>query len=89
MIFIDGDHRREGVRQDTELGLAILAEYGVITWHDANPREKYKDIKLYLEQDLSVLAVGTNNNYIGGIACWSHAIERHIKQKTSELQEII
>ena len=78
MVFIDGDHCVNGVRQDTELTRTIIAENGVICWHDANPKDKYKDVQKYLEHELSMNAVATMDNYVGGIACWSMDIEKRI-----------
>jgi predicted O-methyltransferase YrrM len=75
LVFIDGDHCIDGNRQDTELAKSILADYGIIAWHDANPKEKYTDVRFYLEQELPMHAIATMDNYIGGIACWSKEIE--------------
>ena len=78
MVFIDGDHCADGVRQDTELARSLIAGNGLICWHDANPKDKYRDIQVYLEEELSMKAVATMDNYFGGIACWSTDIERRI-----------
>ena len=78
LVFIDGDHCIDGVRQDTELAKSILTDYGIIAWHDANPKEKYTDVRFYLEQELPMHAIATMDNYIGGIACWSREIESQI-----------
>jgi len=84
LVFIDGDHCRQGVRQDTELAKSILADDGTISWHDANPKEKYSDVRLYLEQELPMQALATMDDYIGGIACWSKKIEKRILRLCSE-----
>lgn len=34
MVFIDGDHEREGALQDSLLAWNLLSERGVIFWHD-------------------------------------------------------
>jgi predicted O-methyltransferase YrrM len=74
MVFIDGDHRRLGVAQDTELAKSIITESGVICWHDANPKSSYLDVRRFLEQELDLTAMATTDDYVGGIACWSHAV---------------
>jgi predicted O-methyltransferase YrrM len=33
-IFIDGDHSRKGVMNDTELALELIRPGGIIMWHD-------------------------------------------------------
>lgn len=79
LVFIDGDHSYEGVSQDTELVRKIIGERGVICWHDANPRQKYMDVRLFLEKESSFQAIATQDDYIGGIACWSEIIQNRIK----------
>ncbi|WP_137109165.1 class I SAM-dependent methyltransferase [Rhodobacter sp. SY28-1] len=79
LVFIDGDHSREGVRQDTELARAILAPGGAIAWHDANPKKRYIGSRLFLEQDLPELALATTDDFIGGIALWTEALERKLQ----------
>jgi predicted O-methyltransferase YrrM len=80
MVFIDGDHSREGVKRDTALALGILSEKGVICWHDANPKPAYKDVRDYLERELDLPAVATRDDYFGGVACWSRALEERALQ---------
>lgn len=79
LVFIDGDHSREGVRQDTELARAILAPGGAIAWHDANPKKRYIGSRLFLEEDLPELALATTDDFIGGVAYWSKALERKLR----------
>lgn len=79
LVLIDGDHSYEGVLQDTELVRKIIGECGVICWHDANPSQKYMDVRLFLEKELSFQAIATKDDYIGGIACWSNIIQNQIK----------
>lgn len=79
LVFIDGDHSREGVRQDTDLARAILAPKGAIAWHDANPKKRYIGSRLFLEQDLPELALATTDDFIGGVALWSKALERKLR----------
>ena len=74
-VFIDGDHSREGVGQDTDLAKLILSDTGAIGWHDANPKRKYLGSREYLEKDLPMMALGTADTFIGGVAFWSAAIE--------------
>jgi len=78
MIFIDGDHTREGVKEDTLLAKKIIGDNGIICWHDVNPKEKYLGVKMYLEEELPYTALATYDDYIGGIACWSKSIEDSI-----------
>jgi predicted O-methyltransferase YrrM len=79
LVFIDGDHSRTGVAQDTALARAILAESGAIAWHDANPKPAYLDVRRFLEQDLTLAAIATQDTYVGGIAAWSVAIEAKVQ----------
>lgn len=79
LVFIDGDHSREGVRQDTDLARAILAPGGAIAWHDANPKKRYIGSRLFLEEDLPELALATTDDFIGGVALWSQALERQLR----------
>lgn len=78
-IFIDGDHCVDGVRKDTELARSLITDNGLICWHDANPKDKYGDVRLFLEQELPLKAVATMDDYSGGIACWSKDIEKQIE----------
>ncbi len=78
-IFIDGDHCADGVRRDTELAKSLITDNGLICWHDANPKDKYRDVRLFLEQELPLKAVATVDDYSGGIACWSKDIEKQIE----------
>ena len=75
LVFIDGDHSAEGVRLDTILAMQLVDQDGIVCWHDANPKEKYMDVRLYLETDTAFHALATEANYIGGIAAWSREIE--------------
>lgn len=77
-ILIDGDHTLEGVRQDTLLAQSLISKQGSICWHDANPREKYIDVKDYLEKEIQMHALATNDTYIGGIAVWNKDIETRL-----------
>lgn len=38
-LFIDGDHRYEGVKNDAELYMPLVRDGGVIAWHDIVPGE--------------------------------------------------
>ncbi len=75
LVLIDGDHSAHGVSLDTELAKSIIPESGVICWHDANPKPKYRDVRQFLERELSLPAVATRDDYIGGIGVWSREIE--------------
>jgi predicted O-methyltransferase YrrM len=79
MVFIDGDHSREGVRLDTALARAILAPGGAIAWHDANPKKRYLGSRLFLEEDLPELALATSDDFIGGVALWTEALEKRLR----------
>jgi predicted O-methyltransferase YrrM len=37
-LFIDGDHRYEGVRRDFELYEPLVAPGGIVAFHDVSPR---------------------------------------------------
>lgn len=80
LVFIDGDHSREGVRQDTDLARAILAPGGAIAWHDANPKKRYIGSRLFLEEDLPELALATTDDFIGGVAVWTEKLERSLRK---------
>ncbi|MFW5713454.1 MAG: class I SAM-dependent methyltransferase [Brevefilum sp.] len=82
LFFIDGDHSREGVAQDTTLAQAVLSEKGTICWHDANPKERYQGVRDYLEE-MPAKAVATEDNYIGGVACWSPEIEERLSKAST------
>lgn len=82
LVFIDGDHSRDGVRQDTELARAILAPGGAIAWHDANPKRRYLGSRQFLEQDLAELALATSDDFIGGVALWTEALEQRLRAGT-------
>lgn len=69
MILIDGDHSYDGVAQDTALARKMLMESGVLCWHDANPKEKYLEVREFLEKSADFSAIATFDDYIGGIAC--------------------
>jgi predicted O-methyltransferase YrrM len=34
LVFVDGDHQRDGVVSDTRLALSLVAPGGMIIWHD-------------------------------------------------------
>jgi predicted O-methyltransferase YrrM len=84
LVFIDGDHSRAGVSQDTALAKAILTSTGVICWHDANPKPRYMDVREYLEVELPLSAIATCDDYIGGVACWSKQIEDRLSVAGAE-----
>ncbi len=78
IVFIDGDHTRDGVLEDTRLAREVISESGVICWHDANPKPKYRAVREFLEAELQLNAIATRDTYIGGIACWSGEVERKL-----------
>ncbi len=79
LVFIDGDHSAKGVEQDTELARRLIdPRRGAISWHDANPKEKYLPVREFLEQRLELPAVATRDDYTGGVACWSEDIAKRI-----------
>jgi predicted O-methyltransferase YrrM len=80
LVFIDGDHSREGVRQDTALARAILAPGGAIAWHDANPKKRYIGSRLFLEEDLPEMALATSDDFIGGVAIWTSKLEKKLRK---------
>jgi predicted O-methyltransferase YrrM len=82
-VFVDGDHSRAGVAQDTELAKKLISASGAIGWHDANPKRRYKDVRLFLEEDLDLHAIATRDDFIGGVAFWSKKIEQKLKSKAA------
>jgi len=42
LVFIDGDHKYETVKQEVRFFLPLLSYGGVIFLHDTNPLEKYR-----------------------------------------------
>lgn len=80
LIFIDGDHSKKGVAQDTRLAIEMTHQKSTICWHDANPKEKYYPVRDYLENELEKPAIATADDYIGGIACWNIQIEEKLKK---------
>ncbi|HVE48860.1 MAG TPA: class I SAM-dependent methyltransferase [Casimicrobiaceae bacterium] len=74
LVLIDGDHSRDGVRTDTELAHAVLGPDGAICWHDANPKPVYRDVRTFLERELALRAVATEDEYTGGIAMWNRDV---------------
>ena len=46
LVFVDGAHSYDYVKNDTEKGLEMLRPGGVIAWHDCNPR--HPDLVRYL-----------------------------------------
>lgn len=80
-VLIDGDHSLAGVDLDTKLADKLLTRDGLICWHDANPKPKYMDVRLYLEQDMARMAIATPDSYYGGIAAWSSDIEKRLKSQ--------
>ena len=78
LVFVDGDHSSQGVCQDTILAEQILSERGAICWHDANPKPRYLAVRQFLEAELPLSAIATNDDYLGGIACWSKEIAERL-----------
>lgn len=80
LVFVDGDHSREGVKQDTTLALALVQLAGTICWHDANPKPAYQEVREYLEQELTLNAIATPDDYVGGVAVWNAAIDERLRR---------
>lgn len=78
-IFIDGDHSAKGVELDTHLALKIMEDDALIAWHDANPKEKYQEVRHYLEQECPLKSIATFDDYIGGVAAHSQKIDQFLK----------
>lgn len=83
LVFIDGDHTHEGVRQDTALALSVRSADGIVCWHDANPKPAYLAVRRYLENDLELGAIATSDDYQGGVAAWSPVLERALQMNPS------
>jgi predicted O-methyltransferase YrrM len=48
-IFVDGDHSYDGVKNDTEKALTMIAPGGVIMWHDYGPSRDLGLAKYFTE----------------------------------------
>jgi hypothetical protein len=44
VVFIDGDHSRQGVLHDTCLARAVVRPGGLIIWHDYSPQSAVVDV---------------------------------------------
>ena len=42
LIFIDGGHTYELIKNDSELAFQMISKNGIIFWHDYDPRKKSK-----------------------------------------------
>lgn len=84
MVLIDGDHSCKGVELDTELAKIIINEDGAICWHDANPKNRYLEVREFLE-GMSMVALATSSDYVGGIACWNQLIEQKLLSAPAHL----
>jgi predicted O-methyltransferase YrrM len=82
LVLIDGDHSGEGVAQDTRLAQSLISPGGTICWHDANPKERYLSVRRFLES-MPLSALATQDDYIGGVACWNSMIEEKLYQEQS------
>jgi predicted O-methyltransferase YrrM len=49
LAFIDGAHTAEYVRNDTEKVAAMMAERGLVFWHDYGGIGRFRDLTAYLE----------------------------------------
>ena len=58
MVFIDGDHRAPAVLADSQLALKLLADPGVVVWHDYN---NVRDVNTAID----MLGLGDR-------VCWLH-----------------
>jgi predicted O-methyltransferase YrrM len=54
LIFVDGSHRIEDVVADSRLALEIVAEQGIIVWHDYRPNDFLTD-ELRVPEGLEVI----------------------------------
>ncbi len=63
------------VTLDTQLAMTVLAQGGVICWHDANPKPAYEDVRRFLEAMPRLHGIATEADFIGGVAAWSEQIE--------------
>lgn len=46
-LFIDGDHRYEGVKKDYELYAPLVRPGGLIVFHDIRPDSIFREVKVY------------------------------------------
>ena len=47
-IFVDGDHTYNGIKNDSQAALRMLAPGGIILWHDYFPR--FSEVRRYLHE---------------------------------------
>jgi predicted O-methyltransferase YrrM len=51
LIFIDGGHTYELIKNDSELAFQMISKNGIIFWHDYDPRKKSKrDVCKYINK---------------------------------------
>ena len=82
-IFIAGEPTTAALAQNTALAQKVQAKGGAIAWHGANPKRKYAAMRDYLENSLDLNLLATAENFIGGVAVWSPAIEAQLLAKAA------
>jgi predicted O-methyltransferase YrrM len=77
LVFVDGDHRRNGVINDTRLAVSLIAPGGLIVWHDVivpgsdrdrgkGPNSKHKYyVSEYLYKDFPLLVRRVEGTVLG------------------------
>lgn len=55
LIFVDGSHRVEYVVADSRLALELIADQGIIVWHDYRPNDYYND-ELRVPEGLNIIS---------------------------------
>lgn len=75
-VFIDGNFLFKNIAQDTHQVFKFMHSNGTISWHEANSNES---VHRYLENELEQLILATQDDDVGGLACWSSQIEEKLK----------
>ena len=82
-VFVAGEPSTAALAQNTALAQKVLTPSGAIAWHGANPKRKYAAMRDYLENSLGLNAMATADNFIGGVALWSSALEAQLMAKAA------
>ncbi len=64
MVFVDGAHSYDYVKNDTEKGFRMLRDGGVLAWHDCTP--SHRDVVKYIRENhcTAIRVAGTALAYI-------------------------
>jgi hypothetical protein len=82
LIFVDADHRFESVMNDTQVALALLAENGVVVWHDYQNLHHFQG---YNDVPEALRLVSAHLPIIAIKGCWLAMYSRQPGWETSKL----